>query len=242
MSRKNRKNLLVLALLVIALLVWVILAEAGVDWRGLRQSMETMPRGTLLVLVAVLPVLGFSISLVYLVVGAVFGGWPGMAVVGAITAVHLLGSHWIGRSFLRAPVQRFLHRRKHRLPDLPAGEEWAVTLMTALVPGLPYFVRNYLLAVSDIPLRIYFWICWPVYFIRSSVVIFMGDFSGDITLRRVLLLGTVLLVKVAICAWLIYHLRARYQAAHGSPATHGSGGHGFPPAESKDPRSKRRAG
>ena len=225
MSRKNTRKLLLIAALVLALGVLLILTEGGVDWRGLRQGMETMPRGVLLILVAVLPVLGFSISLVYLVVGAVFGGWPGMAVVGGITAVHLLGSHWIGRSFLRAPVQRFLHRRKHRLPELPAGEEWAVTLMTALVPGLPYFVRNYLLAVSDIPFRIYFWICWPVYVVRSSVVIFLGDFSGDISLRRVLVLGGVLAVKVAICAGLLYRLRIRYKASHGPRAA--------PPAPAK---------
>ena len=201
----------------IALVVGVGLFEE-VDWHALRQSLEAMDRGPLLALVAVLPVFGFSIALVYLVVGAVFGGWVGLAVVAGATAVHLLGSHWIARSFLRAPVQRFLHRRKHRLPELPEGEEWAVVLMTALVPGLPYFVRNYLLALSGIPLRTYFWICWPVYVARSALVIFLGDFSGDISLRRMALLGSVLAVKVAICAYLIHRLRARSKARTGASA------------------------
>lgn len=89
--------------------------------------------------------------------------------------------------------------------------------MTALVPGLPYFVRNYLLALSDIPLRTYFWICWPVYVFRSSLVIFLGDFSQDFSWRRVGLLGGVLLLKVAICAYLIHWLRSRYKAVHPGP-------------------------
>jgi uncharacterized membrane protein YdjX (TVP38/TMEM64 family) len=201
-----------LAALVVVVGLWEV-----VDWGALRQSMETMDRGPLLVLVAVLPLLGFSISVVYLVVGAVFGGWVGLAVVGGITAVHLVGSHWIGRSFLRGPVVRLLERKKRRLPELPAGAEWAVALMTALVPGLPYFVRNYLLALSDIPLRTYFWICWPVYVFRSSLVIFLGDFSEDFSWNRAGLLGGVLLLKVAICAYLIHWLRSRYKAVHPVP-------------------------
>jgi uncharacterized membrane protein YdjX (TVP38/TMEM64 family) len=210
MTRKNKWSLLAVAAVVAAISI-VILSDV-VDWHELRQSLESMERGPLLVFVAVMPLFGFSVALVYLVVGAVFGGWLGLAVVAGITAIHLLGSHWIGRRVLRAPVQRFLKRRSHRLPELLEGEEWAVALMAALVPGLPYFVRNYLLAVSDIPLRIYFWVCWPVYVLRSSVVIFLGDYSGDISVLRVTVLVSVLAVKVAICAGLIFWLRGRHKA------------------------------
>jgi len=203
---------------VVVVLVVVVGLSGEVDWHSLRQSLEAMDRGPLLALVAVLPIFGFSIAVVYLVVGAVFGGWLGLAVVGLTTAVHLLGSHWIARSFLRAPLLRYLQRRKYQLPELPEGEAWTVVLMTALVPGLPYFVRNYLLALSGIPLRTYFWICWPVYVVRSCLVIFLGEFSGDISARRVALLLAVLGVKVAICAYLIHRLRARHKARHGSAA------------------------
>lgn len=216
MIRRTKWSLITITVL-IALGVVVSLMK-WFDWAVLRQSLETMQHGPLLAFVAVLPIFGFSIALVYLVVGAAFGGWMGLVVVGEATAVHLLGSHWIARSFLRAPVERFLKRRKHQLPELPEGEEWAVVLMAALVPGLPYFVRNYLLALSGIPLRTYFWICWPVYVFRSSLVIFMGDFSGDISVRRVALLGSILAVKVAVCAYLIHRLRVRYKARPAAPA------------------------
>ncbi|HEX2862271.1 MAG TPA: hypothetical protein VHN79_11550 [Lacunisphaera sp.] len=213
-SLKSKHRILAAAAAAVIVAGLVVLS-AAVDWRALRMMMETMDRGPLVVLVAVLPLFGFSIGISYLVIGAVFGGMPGMAVVGGITAIHLVGSHWIARSFMRGPLQRYLNRRGKKLPELPKGEEWAVALMTALVPGLPYFVRNYLLALSDIPLRIYFFVCWPVYVIRSSLVIFLGDFSGDISAQRVGLLAGVLVVKVGICAYLLHRLRVRYKAGGG---------------------------
>lgn len=197
-----------------AVLAVLVVLSALVDWHGLRESMEGMARGPLLALVTVLPLFGFSVGIVYLVIGAVFGGWVGLAVVGGITAVHLLGSHWIARSFLRGPLERYLKRHKKKLPTPPEGAEGSVALMTVLVPGLPYFVRNYLLALSDIPLRTYFWICWPVYVIRSILVIFLGDFSGDFSAQRAGVLGAVLVLKLAICAYLLHRVRARYKSGH----------------------------
>lgn len=213
------KKWIILAVAVLLTLGTVAGLSDVVDWHALRRSLEALDRGPLLAVAAVLPLFGFSIAVVYLAVGAVFGGWLGLAVVAGITAVHLWGSHWIARSFFRAPVQRFLRRRRHRLPDLPAGEEWAVALMTALVPGLPYFVRNYLLALSGIPLRIYFRICWPVYVLRSSAVLFLGDFSDGFSGRRLAVLGGVLVLKVGICAYLIHRLRARYRTRGRSGTT-----------------------
>jgi uncharacterized membrane protein YdjX (TVP38/TMEM64 family) len=86
--------------------------------------------------------------------------------------------------------------------------------MTALVPGLPYFVRNYLLALSPVPLRIYFPICLAVYVFRSALVIMLGDFSRDLSWERVGILGGILLVKVAVCAALFQHVRSRYKDQH----------------------------
>lgn len=222
MTRQKKIKWALLALAAAALVgVGVVLSDR-IDWHALRTSMENMHKVPLLILTAVLPLFGFSIGITYLVLGAVFGGWLGLAVVAGITAVHLLGSHWIARSFLRGPLERYLKKRKKHLPELPHGEEWSVALMTALVPGLPYFVRNYLLALSGIPLRIYFWICWPVYVVRSVLVIFLGDFSGDISAQRIGVLGGVLVVKVGICAYLIHRLRRRSHArkARGSHSPH----------------------
>lgn len=166
-------------------------------------------------LMATLPVVGFSVSIVYLVAGAKFGPVLGGVVVAGATVVHLLASHWIGRGFLRGPLERFMLRRKHRLPHLPAGEDVSVSVMAALVPGLPYFARNYLLALTEVPLRVYFWVCLPIYVIRSYVAILLGDLGTDPDRGTLAILAAVYVVKLSICAVLIWRIRRRWKAERG---------------------------
>jgi uncharacterized membrane protein YdjX (TVP38/TMEM64 family) len=90
---------------------------------------------------------------------------------------------------------------------LPEGDAVPVALLAALLPGLPYAVRNYLIALAGIPLRVYFWICLPVYLVRSTVALLLGQFSEDINWRKVLFLVVFYLVKLSICAWILHRLR-----------------------------------
>lgn len=161
-------------------------------------------------LVAILPIFGFSIVIGYAIVGAKFGiGW-GLLVIALASVVHLLGSHWIATSFLRKRIEGFIARRKYKLPHVPGGENISISLMTAIIPGLPYFVRNYLLALAGIPLKTYFWVCLPVYVFRSLLTILAADYFGDgFTTKKFVFLGGVFLVKVAICAYIIKRLRAK---------------------------------
>ncbi len=167
-------------------------------------------------LVATLPVFGFSIVICYMVVGSKFGpGW-GVAVIALATTVHLIGSHWIATSFLRKRIEAFIARKKYKLPHVPEGENGSISLMTAIIPGLPYFVRNYLLALAGIPLKTYFWVCLPVYVIRSVLAIFATGFSADLSTRKVVILVGIFLVKVGICAYVIKRLRDKRVTSKGA--------------------------
>lgn len=158
-------------------------------------------------LVATLPIFGFSIVICYMVVGSKFGAGWGVAVIALATMVHLIGSHWIATSFLRKRIEAFIARKKYKLPHVPEGENGSISLMTAIIPGLPYFVRHYLLALAGIPLKTYFWVCLPVYVIRSVLAIFATGFSADLSTRKVVILVGIFLVKVGICAFIVKRLR-----------------------------------
>lgn len=158
-------------------------------------------------LIATLPIFGFSIVICYMVVGSKFGAGWGVAVIALATMVHLLGSHWIATSFLRKRIEAFIAKKKYKLPHVPEGENASISLMTAIIPGLPYFVRNYLLALAGIPLRTYFWVCLPVYVLRSLLVLFAADFSAELTVNKSVLLIGIFLLKVGICAYIIKRLR-----------------------------------
>lgn len=186
-------------------------------WADLHRALLGLNVVALLVLLVVLPPFGFSVSVIYLVIGARFGPLLGGAVVTGITAAHLLIQHVIGRTFLRDRIERYLAERKHHLPHVPEGENAMVSLMAVLVPGLPYFVRNYLLALSDVPLRIYFSVALPIYVARSYLTLFFGDLASNISTQRVVVLGGVFVLKLGISAYVIWRLRRRLKAAR-SPA------------------------
>jgi len=211
---RKRVLRLILAVTIVAALVELLASEA-VDLGAIRQWMQDLNAFVLILLMALLPLVGFSVSLVYLVAGAAFGGIAGFAVVTAITAVHLFGSHWLGTTFLRDPIARFLKARRVHVPEIPAGEERSISLLVVLTPGPPYFLRNYLLALSGSPLRLYFWIAWPIYVLRSCLVIFLGDSSTEMTTGRVMTLAGIFLLKISICAYIVYRVRRRYLATHG---------------------------
>ncbi|ACB77346.1 TVP38/TMEM64 family protein [Opitutus terrae] len=214
--RKHRKSrgrwlgLVVLLAAAIAMAAWL---WGDLEWRDLVHTLTEFNAAIVFALMATLPIGGFSIMVVYLVAGAKFGPVLGGIAVAGATAVHLLASFWIARSFLRQPLQRFLERRGHRLPHVPEGENASVAAMAVLIPGLPYFSRNYLLALTDVPFRTYFWVCLPLYVARSYVTILIGDLGTDPDRRRLAILIGVYLLKLAVCAYLIWRIRRRIRNA-----------------------------
>lgn len=178
-------------------------------WSHLQEELTQLDPVLAILAMALLPLFGFSIAVVYVVAGAKFGFWMGGLIITGITAFHLVASHWIGRSFLRRSLERVLARHRHHLPGFPASENRSVALMAALIPGPPYFARNYLLALTNIPLRVYFWICLPVYVVRSYVTLSLGDLSLNLTGEKLAVLVGVYLIKLAICGYLLHRLRRR---------------------------------
>lgn len=191
------------------------------DWSDLHDALLRVNLATLWLLMILLPPCGFSVSVVWLVAGARFGPWLGGAVVAATTAAHLLLMHVIGRRWLRRGLKAWLKKRGHELPAVPAGENLAVTVTAVLAPGLPYFARNYLLAISDVPLRIYFWTALPLYVARSYVTLFIGDLASDPSPRQLAVLGAVYAVKLGVCAYLLWHIRRRLKRDRGAVAAAG---------------------
>ncbi len=192
-------------------IAWIMIAE--IDWQALPRAMNRLDTPAILALTAVLPVVGFPISMVYLLLGARFGPVVGMGIVAGITAIHLLSTHWITRGFLRQPLMRFMSRHNHRVPAVLPGENGAISLMIMIAPAIPYFVRNYVLALSGIPFRVYFTIALPVHVARSYVVLFLGDFGSSPSRSGLIFLGVVYACQFTILGGLAWWLRRHHQRA-----------------------------
>lgn len=185
--------------------------ESDFNLKDLTQRIAAFNGAIVFSLMAILPVAGFSVAVTYLVAGVKFGPVLGGVAVAGATAVHLLLTHWICQTMLRGPLQRLLKRRGHSLPHVPQGEDAAVAAMAALIPGLPYFSRNYLLALTDVPLRIYFWVCLPIYVVRAYIVVLLGDLGMDVSRRTFIILVSVYVLKLSICAYLLWRIRRRFK-------------------------------
>ncbi|MBC8041173.1 MAG: hypothetical protein H7Y06_11570, partial [Opitutaceae bacterium] len=117
----KRQCLIAGVAVLLALSVFAALYYSGFDWQRIPRAMEKLNTAVLLSLSATLPLAGFPISLVYLSLGARFGPLAGLAVVAAVTTLHLLATHWIARSFLRERLTRFIEARGHKVPQVPKG-------------------------------------------------------------------------------------------------------------------------
>jgi uncharacterized membrane protein YdjX (TVP38/TMEM64 family) len=220
--KRHRAKLWWVAAVVIAVVAGagLVLRYTDLTWASVSDWIDALNPVAVLPLMALLPIVGFPISVVYLVAGARFGPVGGGVVVAAVTTVHLLGTYVIARSFLRAPLQRFLERRHVHFPHIPEDEQAAICVIAALVPGLPYVVRNYLLALADIRLRYYLGVCLPIYVARSYVTILLGDMSSDPTRTKIIVLIVVDVLKVLICALVIWRLRVHHRKYHGHEHDH----------------------
>jgi len=214
-KQKRAAALFALGLVLIAVAVGLVIFYSDLEWSMIIDALHRLNPWAVLPIMAVLPIFGFPISVVYLFAGLRFGPWWGGAVVAGVTAVHLLGTYAVGRSFLRGPLERFIERRHSHLPQVPPDEHVPVALIGALVPGPPYFIRNYLLVLAGLSLRSFFWVCLPVYVARSYVTILLGDMGSDPSRNKFIILAAVDVLKVAVCALVIWRLRVHHRKFHG---------------------------
>ena len=209
----KRKSILSgIALIILGVGAWLLARHFGITMTAIHEEIARWPVFLIILAMVVFPIFGFSIGVVYLVAGSRFGSGVGMLLVTGAIAIHLLAAWWISKSFLRARVERWLKRRNHKLPEVPEGEDVSLAVLAALVPGIPYAVRNYLLALSGINFKAYFWICLPIYALRASLGIFIGDFSKNLTPGVIIFLASFLAIKLAICGWLLMRIRRKARA------------------------------
>src|SRR5215217_2078035 len=130
---QNKRALLTIAgVVVIALLTVVLLfIYTDITLSGVTAWIDGLNPLAVLPLMALLPVVGFPIAVVYLFAGARFGPLWGGVVVTVITLVHLLATFAIARSFLRAPLQRYIQRKHLHLPQIPEDEQAAICVIAA---------------------------------------------------------------------------------------------------------------
>jgi uncharacterized membrane protein YdjX (TVP38/TMEM64 family) len=164
------------------------------------------------------------VSLLYAMGGARFGpGW-GLALATVAIVLHLLLSWWIGHSWLKRPLHALLHALHGPVPHLAAAEEVPVCLLVSLVPGVPYAIKNYALALAGVRFRTFFWVCLPAHFFHAVPGVWFGDFTRGFTPGRIIWLLLYVGVLAGLTHGIVRRLRARRRMAPAPPPPAGTPG------------------
>ena len=157
----------------LGLLAYVIMTYDPSTWLNDFLNRSTNPL-VFAALMAVLPIFGIPVSIFLVLVGMIFGITTGILVTGGLMLFHLVATWFLVHSLFRPLVLKMLNRTQVTPPRLPQKGKKRLALIFMLIPGLPYAVKNYLLALSGLPFPHYMAISWLTQFSLSIPFIILG--------------------------------------------------------------------
>jgi len=201
-----RKNIPVLTTgfgLAAGILLLIYLADKY-DWAAAIGSMinEKTPSAPFLILMAIMPMLGFPMSVFLVVSGIKFGLLGGVLVLTLFCPFHLAVSYYLAKSVARQHLEKMLARWGYDTPQIPRQKLILYGGVFAAIPVIPYAPKNYLLALTGLPFSYYVLICWPIHTILGLPFIFLGQSAVSLDFR-ISLAAVVLLAGAYVFAiWL----------------------------------------
>lgn len=136
---------------------------------------KRIPALWFIVLFLVLPLAGFPISIFLVLAGLRFGFAGGMAVTTAAVIFHHFAAFRLAHGLFRTRVRRFLARSGYAVPPIKTGHRARFTALFAAIHGPPYAAKLYLLALTDIPFRIYLFVGATVYIFFCMITVGLGS-------------------------------------------------------------------
>lgn len=203
--KPSRRVLIIAAVVLVAVLVAL---RNGLTLSWLHERAEEMNGSLALLALAVLPLVGFPVSVLHAVIGARFGLPLGMALVGASIALQLAATYAI----VWAAPEFFARRFEWLRQRLPPATHRPLTLFTLVLPGAPYFAQNYVLAVVGVPFRTFAAYAFPIHFARSLIGVIFGEWSGHMTPVRIGVFVAYAITVTLVCGLAFRRLRAQLRS------------------------------
>ncbi|MGJ8638157.1 MAG: TVP38/TMEM64 family protein [Opitutaceae bacterium] len=200
-SRLKRNSLLLIvpALFSAAIVFFVWQAQPDIQyWKALSSEiygfLEANP-GALVLALAILPGIGFPISPLFIMIGAVLGPKYGLPMT-CLIAIAAQSTCTIWTYLLAAgPLKKFLGNyvlKKRQLPEFSDNNALRFALIMRITPGIPYAVQNVVLGVIGLKLKPYLIVSipitalWTIGFVTTGGALFKG--SAGLAITGVLIL------------------------------------------------------
>lgn len=161
---RRHRGKLAIALVAVAVIAWFLYAHRG---ELNRETLVAYGKGlhavTFILALLILPLVGFPLSIFLFLAGVRFGLYGGMLVSGIAVLFHNFAAFRLAHGLFRSRVRNRLRKAGHNIPSIKKEHRVWFTALFAALHGPPYVAKLYLLALTDIPLRIYFWVGAPIY-------------------------------------------------------------------------------
>lgn len=199
----RRRRPLILFLIILAA-TGIIYGASRYEWAGWLDQVvnEKTPPVWFVSFMCLLPILGVPIFAFLILAGAKFGLAGGLLVTAVTMPVHLLVSFFMVHSVLRHRLVKLLAYLGYRLPKVPENRIVPFAVLFVAIPGLPYAVKNYALALAGIPFRHYFGISLPINVLLSVPVIGLGASAIQMDAGRLALFAAILVIGYLAVWWL----------------------------------------
>lgn len=161
---RRHRGKLAIALIAVLAIGWFVYAHRGeLNRDTLVAYGKGLHAATFILAFLILPLVGFPVSIFLFLAGVRFGLYGGMLVSGIAVLFHNFAAFRLAHGLFRSRVRNRLRRAGHNIPSIKKEHRVWFTALFAALHGPPYIAKLYLLALTDIPLRIYFWVGAPIY-------------------------------------------------------------------------------
>jgi uncharacterized membrane protein YdjX (TVP38/TMEM64 family) len=155
MHLTNKSRISLAVLLLVAVVVLLLPHREQLTRESLEAYGSALPVFSFIVAFMVLPLFGFPIGVFLFLVGIRFGFGGGMLVSAGVVFLHNVVAYRLAHGSLRERVKSRLKRAGYAIPEIQANHRVWLTLLFTMFRGPPYVAKLYLLALTDIPARIY---------------------------------------------------------------------------------------
>jgi uncharacterized membrane protein YdjX (TVP38/TMEM64 family) len=200
------------ALAGLALLLWAVWDHAALwDHGAVVAWMQHARPLPYFAVVALLTTVGAPITPFFIAAGATFGIRVGLIGSGLAFASSLSMTYWIARGRLRSGLESLLRRSGRELPDFGEAGKHALrfTLMVRLAPGIPAFLKSYVLAVAGVPFTPYLVLSMLITGTYAAALVVLGESLFEHDLSRAMVPAAIIVVLAALGLWWRRRRRAR---------------------------------
>lgn len=150
----------------------------------------------------ILPLMGFPISIALLAAGMKLGMVASLSLLIVGMGLHTVAAWYLAHGMLRDRLRSWLQRTRFDLPTIPRKHQVWFTALFVTVPGLPYAVKLYSLALTDLPFLRYLWIVWLFHVLNSIPFVGLGAAAATVSPLWLFVFAVLAIATIVGTKWL----------------------------------------